>query len=66
LGEAAKWAVFGSPRHDALGERGTDAGETCDVAHVGVIEVDPLAGKERAGELCGTASRLAQRTRTRR
>jgi hypothetical protein len=58
--------VLRAPGDDALRQCRTDAWQTRDLAHVGAIEIDALAGKERTGELCGLASGLAQTGRTRR
>lgn len=48
--EAAKRTVFGPPGDNSLRERGTNAGETRDFRHIGLVEVDALAGQEGAGE----------------
>ncbi|HEX9346708.1 MAG TPA: hypothetical protein VF919_03985, partial [Gemmatimonadales bacterium] len=61
--EAAKWTVFGAPRDDSLRERRSDPGQACDLAHVGPIDVNALAGKQRARQLGGASRRLAQATR---
>src|SRR5207245_1916592 len=39
-----------TPGDDALRKGGPDAGETCDLRHVGAVEVDALAGQERSRE----------------
>jgi hypothetical protein len=51
--------VFAPPRDDPLGERGADAGQPGDVAHVSAIDVDALARQERTSKLSGSAGRLA-------
>jgi hypothetical protein len=57
--------VFAAPRDDPLRERGADSRQPCDFAHIGSIEVDPLAGEEGAGKLRGAARRFAKARRTR-
>jgi hypothetical protein len=42
-----------------LSQRRTDPWQACDFAHIGVIEVNVLAGEQRARELGGTSRRLA-------
>jgi len=42
LDDTAKWTVFGTPGDDSLCQSGTDAGQACDLAHVGLIEIDAL------------------------
>ena len=39
-----------TPRDDPLRERGADTGETCDLRHVGAVEVDALTRQERSRE----------------
>src|SRR6267378_4092539 len=63
--ECAKWTVLGAPGDDPLCQRRTDSRQSCDFAHVGEIEVDALAGQQRARELGGAARGLAQRILTR-
>jgi len=60
--ECAKWTVFGTPRHDPLRQRRTDARQSCDFAHVGVIEIDALTRQEGTGKLRRATSSLAQTT----
>jgi len=55
--------VFGTPRHDALRQCRTDARQSCDFAHVGVIEIDEITRKEGKGKLRRAPSSLAQTTR---
>jgi hypothetical protein len=60
--ETAKWTVFGSPRDDPLSQRRTDARQSCDLAHVGAIEIDSFTREKRASKLGGTTSRLLETT----
>jgi len=55
--------VFGTPRHDALRQCRTDARQSCDFAHVGVIEIDALTRQEWTGKLRRATRSLAQATR---
>src|SRR5437667_12463365 len=48
--QAAEQTMLLAPGDDALREGGPDAGETCDLRHVGAVEVDALAGQERSRE----------------
>jgi len=48
--QAAERTMLLAPRDDSLGEGRPDSGETRDFRHVGAIEVDALAGKERSRE----------------
>ncbi|HMG17650.1 MAG TPA: hypothetical protein VK573_02910 [Gemmatimonadales bacterium] len=52
--------MLGTPRDNALRQRRSDAGQPCDLAHVGTIEVDPLAGKKGTREQRGAPGRFAQ------
>ena len=58
--------MFGAPSDNALRERRPNTGKPCDFAHVCMIEIYALPGKERTSKLSGAASRLAQRIGTER
>src|SRR6266705_3131707 len=58
--ETPERAVLGAPSDDALRERRSDARQTRDLRHVGPVQIDSLAGRERAGETRGAPRRLAQ------
>lgn len=57
--------MLGAPGYDPLRQRRADARQTCDLAHVGAIQIDPLTGEQRTGELGGAAGGLAQSGATR-
>jgi hypothetical protein len=58
--------MLGPPICDALRERGPHARQSRDLHHVGAVEIDALAGKERAGQLGGATRRLLQPRTARR
>ncbi|OLC89266.1 MAG: hypothetical protein AUI86_01395 [Gemmatimonadetes bacterium 13_1_40CM_3_66_12] len=56
--------MFGTPGNDALRERGTNARQPCDFAHVRLIQINSLPRQERTGELSRAAGRFSQRIGT--
>ena len=52
--------MLGTPGDDSLRQRGANARQACDLAHVGAIDVDFLTRQERTGELRGATRGLAQ------
>ncbi len=55
-----------TPGDDALRKSRPDAGETCDLRHVGAVEVDALAGQERSREPGGLPRGRGEPARGRR
>jgi hypothetical protein len=52
--------VFGPPGDHALRQCRTDSRQAGDFAHVSMIQIDALAGKERASKLRRASCCLAQ------
>src|SRR5206468_3349514 len=59
-------AVLVAPRDDALRQRGTDTRQTCDLAHVCIIQVYPLSGQQWSRKLRRAAGCFAKGVRARR
>jgi len=49
-----------APGDDALGEGGTDPRQSCEVDHIGAVDVDFLTGREGTGQLGSFAGRFLQ------
>src|SRR5262249_4048546 len=50
-----------APSDDALRQRGTDARQTCEFGHSGMIDGDALAGGEWASQRSSTTGRFMER-----
>jgi len=49
-----------APGDDALGEGGTHARQSCEVDHIGAVDIDLLTGSEGTGQLGSSAGRFLQ------